>query len=141
MKNVLLIISAIVVLVLFCISLKNSLSVTLDGVRTTAVCTKVDGPARRSSRQRRMRFRTYHFRYTDQEGQAHSPTIRYRMYWKNPDVGESVPIVYATKSPDLIFYDSVFHIWMLPVIFGGLLIAMVVKRVIRRPVERVKAEA
>jgi hypothetical protein len=65
---------------------------------------------------------------------VHSPTIRYGAFWLNPEVGESVPIVYAKGSPDSIYYDSVLHVWMIPALLGSLLIAMVAKRVIwRRP--------
>ncbi len=132
MKNLMLIFSAIVVLVVFCISLKNSLSVTLNGARSMAVCTDADRPVRRSARRRGLRFTKYRFRYTDQDGQEQSATIRYGAFWLNPEVGESVPIVYARDSPDSIYYDSVVHVWMFPAIFGSVLIALAAKRVIRR---------
>lgn len=130
MKNLTTFVSVITVLVLFCISCKNSLSVTLDGARSTAVCTAVDRSVRRSGGRRRIT--KYSFRYTDLDGQMHSAAIQYRVFWQRPEVGESVSIVYSTRSPDLIYYDSVFHVWMFPVIFGCLLVAAVVKRVIRR---------
>jgi hypothetical protein len=60
--------------------------------------------------------------------------MRFGAFWLNPKVGESVPIVYTKGSPDSIYHDSVFHIWMLPAIFGGLFIVAVGKRLIwRRP--------
>ena len=140
MKNLFLAVSAITVLVLFGISFKNSLSVTLDGARATAVCTAVEQSARRSGRaaRRSRRFRKYSFRYTDQQGQEHSASIQYRMFWQNPEVGEWVPILYPRSSPALIYYDSVFHVWMYPAILGLLLTAMGVKRLarLRPPAER-----
>ncbi len=133
MKNLFLAVSAIAVLALLGISSKNSLSVTLDGARATAVCTGVDQPARRSGRaaRRSRRFREYSFRYTDEQGLEHSASIRYRVFWRNPEVGESVPIIYARSSPELIYYDSVFHVWLYPAIFGVLLTAMGAKRLAR----------
>ncbi len=59
--------------------------------------------------------------------------MRFGAFWLSPESGESVPIIYAKESPDLIYLDSFFHVWMLPAILGGVLILIVVKRVIRRP--------
>lgn len=134
MKSLRLIIVLVISLVLFCITFANSLSVTTNGERTTAACVDVDRPASRAGRRQSWRFTKYKFRYTAQDGQVHSPTIRFGAFWLKPKVGESVPIIYSKESPDSIYHDSIFHVWMLPAVFGGVLIVFVVKRVIwRRP--------
>lgn len=42
-----------------------------------------------------------------------------------------MPIIYLEDSPDVIYYDSVLHVWMFPAIFGVLLVAMGAKQVLR----------
>lgn len=134
MKNLRLILTAIVLLVLFCITFASSLSVTRNGERATAICVDVDRPATRSGRRRSWRSTNYKFRYTDRDQQVRTPTIRFGAFWLNPKVGESVPILYSKNSPDSIYHDSVFHVWMFPAILGGLLVVLVIKQTIwRRP--------
>ena len=134
MKNLRLIIGSVILGVLFCVSFANSFSVATSGERTTAVCISSDRPASRARRRRIWRLTKYTFRYTSQDGEVHSPSIRFGPFWLTPKVGESVPIVYAKGSPDSIYYDSVFHVWMLPAILGGVLIVVVARRLMwRRP--------
>lgn len=133
MKNLRLILTSIVLLVLFCITFASSLSVARNGERATAICVDVDRP-NRSRRRSSWRYTSYKFRYTAQDQQVHTPTIRFGAFWLRPKVGESVPILYLKDSPDSIYHDSVFHVWMFPAILGGLLIVLVVKQTIwRRP--------
>lgn len=122
MQNLRIFIILAVLGVLFCITSANSLSVASNSERTSAICTSVSGQDQRTSRRRRWKFKKYSFRFSDQQGQEHSSTIQYGPFWLSPEVGESVPIVFAEGSPDSIYYDSVLHIWMFPILIGGIIL-------------------
>ena len=132
-KSLLLVVSAVVVLVLFGITFKNSLTATVRGVPTVAECTQIEKTTKRTSRRRgfRLRFKSYHFRFTDEDGEPQRATIDYGAFWIQPQKGDSVPIIYVKDSPSLTYYDSVLHVWMFPGIFGGLLLAMGAKRLFK----------
>lgn len=135
MKNtVTLLVSTLVMLALFCVTLKNSCSATFQGVPAMAVCTEVVQPSRhkRSRGFSLTRWNTYRFRYTDQDGATQIATAGYGAFWVRPKEGDSVPIIYVKGSPSLIYYDSVFHVWMFPAILGGLLVAIGARQVIKR---------
>ena len=49
-----------------------------------------------------------------------------------PKAGDEVEIMYAKDSPQLIYYDSMLFVWMLPAILGGLLLFPLTKFFLRR---------
>ena len=115
--------------VLFCLSLKNSLTVTMNGSTATAVC--VSEPPKTNRRARRwFSGRESRFRYADENGQTHTASIWISL--AKPKVGDEVKIRYAKDSPELIYYDSPAFVWMLPAITGGLLLFPLAKLFVGR---------
>ena len=108
-----------VVVVLFCLSVKNSLTVTMNGGKATAVC--VSEPTKTTKRTRRLfSARESRFRFTDENGDSQMASIWFSL--SRPKVGDEIDILYAKDSPQLIYYDSVAFVWMLPAILGALLL-------------------
>jgi hypothetical protein len=117
------------VLVLFCLSAKNSLTVTMNGGKATAVC--VSEPRKTTRRSRKfLAARECRFRYTDENGDAHRASIWISL--TRPKAGDKVEIIYAKDSPKLIYYDSILFVWMLPAILGSLLLFPLTKFFLRR---------
>ena len=118
------------VLVLFCLSMKNTLTVTMNGSKATAVC--VSEPTKTTRRSRSfLAARESRFRYTDENGDSHKASI-----WispTRPKAGDNVEIIYAKDSPQLIYYDSMLFVWMLPAILGSTLLFPLAKFFLRRP--------
>ena len=113
------ILSIVVVLVLFGWSLKDSLTLTRSSGRATAVC--VSEPRNTTRQSRRLTsFNEARFRYTDEEGNAQQASMW--LAFPRPKTGDEVAIRYAKSSPELIYYDSAFAVWMWPVILGVLLL-------------------
>lgn len=122
-------IAIIAVLVLFFLSAKNSLTVTMNGSKATAVC--VSEPTKTTRRSRRLlAARESRFRYTDENGDSHTASIWISL--TKPKVGDEVEIIYAKDSPQLIYYDSQLFVWMLPAILGILLLFPLTKLFIGR---------
>ena len=116
------------VLVLFCLSAKNSLTVTMNGGKATALC--VSEPRKTTKRSRRfLAARESRFRYTDENGESHMASIWISL--TRPKAGDKVDIMYAKDSPQLIYYDSVLFVWMLPAILGCLLLFPLTKFCLR----------
>ncbi|MDG1875640.1 MAG: hypothetical protein P8J27_17140, partial [Mariniblastus sp.] len=74
MKNLRTVVLPAVALVIFCISLKNSFLVASNSERTTAVCTSIEKPTKRTRRSRSrgfnpLRSSEYKFRFTSKDGQ------------------------------------------------------------------------
>ena len=123
------IVSILVVLVLFCLSIKNSATVTMNGGKATAVC--ISEPRKTTKRSRRsFSPRESRFRYSDENGETHVASIWISL--TRPKSGEKVEIRYAKNSPKLIYYDSVFFVWMLPAILGCLLLVPIGRLLLRR---------
>lgn len=121
--------SILAVLVLFFPSTKNSLTVTINGGKATAVC--VTEPRKTSRRSRRfLSARESRFRYTDENGDPQMASIWISL--SRPKAGESVEIIYAKNSPQLIYFDSIIFVWMLPAISGGLLLFLITKFILSR---------
>ena len=111
----------IVVLVLLGISTKNSITVTMNSGEAIATC--INEP-RRSTRRSRglLSIRESRFRYQDENGNSQKASIWFS--FPKPKAGDEMEILYAKNSPQLIYYNSVFFVWMLPAIFGSLLAFM-----------------
>jgi hypothetical protein len=121
--------SILAVLVLFCLAAKNSLTVTMNGGKATAIC--VSEPRKTSRRSRRfLAARESRFRYTDENGDSHMASIWISL--TRPKAGDKVEIMYAKDSPQLIYYDSMPFVWMLPAILGSLLLFPLTKFFLRR---------
>ena len=112
------ILSTIVILVLFGISAKNSITVTMDSGEAVATC--ISEPSKRTRRRGLTSIRESRFRYQDEDGNSQEASIWFSI--PRPKAGEEVAILYAKSSPQLIYYNSVFFVWMLPLIFGLLLL-------------------
>lgn len=117
------------VLALFCLSAKNSLTVTMNGGKATAVCVSEPRKTTRQSR-RPLSARESRFRYVDENGDSHMASIWISL--SRPKAGDEVEILYAKESPELIYYDSVLFVWMLPAISGSLLLFPLTKFFLRR---------
>ncbi|MDA7858743.1 hypothetical protein N9006_00665 [bacterium] len=115
--NIRKILSIVIVLVLLGISTKNSITVTMDSGEATATC--ISEPRKSSRRNRLFSIRESRFRYQDDDGNSQEASIWFSI--PRPKAGEEVEILYAKKSPKLIYYNSVLFVWMLPAIFGLLL--------------------
>ena len=105
------------ILVLFGISAKNSITVTMDSGEAVATC--ISEPSKRTRRRGLTSIRESRFRYQDEDGNSQEASIWFSI--PRPKAGEEVAILYAKSSPQLIYYNSVFFVWMLPLIFGILL--------------------
>ena len=128
----------LVVLVLFFLSVKNSLSVTMNGGKATAVC--VSEQRKTTSQSRRpLAARESRFRYTDEKGDSHTASIW--ISFTRPEAGEKVEIRYAKNAPQLIDYDSVVFVWMLPAILGSLLLFPLAKFFLRRTNQNYEVDA
>lgn len=117
------------VLVFFCLSVRNSLTVTRNGGKATAVCVSEPRSTSRISRGL-LAVRECRFRYTDENGDSHKASIWISL--TRPKAGETVEIMYAKDSPKLIYYDSILFVWMLPAILGFLLLFPITKFFLRR---------
>ena len=111
------ILSTVIILVLFGISVKNSITVTMDCGEAIATC--ISEPRKRSRRRGLTSIRESRFRYQDEDGNSQPASVWFSI--PRPKSGEEVEILYAKKSPQLIYYNSVLFVWMLPAIFGILL--------------------
>lgn len=120
------ILTILIVAGLFGWSLKDSLTVAMNSGKATAVCVSQPRTTTRSSR-RLTSIRESRFRFTDEEGQEQTASMWFA--FPRPQAGEEVAIRYAKNSPQLIYYDSAFSLWMLPGIFGALLLVPLVKLV------------
>lgn len=115
--NIRKILSIVIVLALLGISTKNSITVTMDSGEATATC--ISEPRKSSRRNRLFSIRESRFRYQDDDGNSQEASIWFSI--PRPKAGEEVEILYAKKSPQLIYYNSVLFVWMLPAIFVVLL--------------------
>ena len=102
----------LIILLLLGLSLRQSILISRDGVAATAVC--INKPTTRRRSRGLLSIREAEFRFEDKNGQQNVASI-----WVNftrPKPGAEVAILYSESTPDLIFYNSLFYGWMLPVL-------------------------